>query len=83
MSNQLTIYRQVNVIANIILLIAKIFAAFFSGSLSLIASLVDSALDLLCTIIIWTTNRLVAWKISGLAKRFPVRNPVHHYFARS
>lgn len=59
-------------IANIILLGAKIVAVFFSSSLSLIASLVDSALDLLCTLIIWTTNRLVSWKLSSLQKRFPI-----------
>lgn len=62
----------VNVAANVALLGAKIVAAFFSNSLSLIASLVDSALDLLCTLIIWTTNKLVQRKIKGLNKRFPI-----------
>ncbi|EME47472.1 hypothetical protein DOTSEDRAFT_41866 [Dothistroma septosporum NZE10] len=62
----------VNVIANIILLIGKIVAAFSSGSLSLIASLTDSALDLLCTLIVWTTNKLVSWRLSSLNKKFPV-----------
>jgi cation diffusion facilitator family transporter len=62
----------INVIANIILLLAKLAAAYFSSSLSLIASLVDSALDLLCTLIVWTTNRLVQWHLKGLKKRFPV-----------
>ncbi|KAK4995456.1 hypothetical protein LTR66_004727 [Elasticomyces elasticus] len=62
----------INVIANILLLAAKIVAAFYSSSLSLIASLVDSALDLLCTLIIWTTNRLVQWQLKRLAVRFPV-----------
>lgn len=62
----------VNVIANVLLLAAKCIAAYYSSSLSLIASLVDSALDLLCTIIIWATNRLVRWRISRLSKRFPV-----------
>lgn len=62
----------VNVIANIFLLAGKVFAAFSTGSLSLIASLVDSALDLLCTLIVWTTNRLVQWRLSALQKRFPV-----------
>lgn len=63
---------QINVIANILLLIAKIVAAFTSSSLSLMASLVDSALDLLCTLIIWTTNKLVQWKIRRLQHKFPV-----------
>ncbi|KAI7468132.1 hypothetical protein KC357_g6838 [Hortaea werneckii] len=62
----------INVIANICLLIGKIVAAFSSGSLSLVASLVDSALDLLCTLIVWTTNKLVQWRISSLQKHFPV-----------
>ncbi|KAF2083695.1 hypothetical protein K490DRAFT_60261 [Saccharata proteae CBS 121410] len=62
----------INVIANIILLIAKCIAAYFSSSLSLIASLVDSALDLLCTVIVWTTNRLVKWRLDKLSAKFPV-----------
>ncbi|PHH85637.1 hypothetical protein CDD83_139 [Cordyceps sp. RAO-2017] len=47
-------------------------AAFTTGSLSLVASLVDSALDLLCTLIVWTTTRLVLWRLGALRKRFPV-----------
>jgi cation diffusion facilitator family transporter len=62
----------INVIANIILLAGKIVAAFYSGSLSLIASLVDSALDLLCTLIIWTTNKIVSWRLKTLQRNFPV-----------
>ena len=62
----------INVIANVILLVAKGIAAMKSSSLSLIASLVDSALDLLCTGIVWTTNRLVSWRLSALARKFPV-----------
>lgn len=63
---------QINVVANIFLLVAKVVACFFSSSLSLIASTVDSALDLLCTIIVWTTNRLVQWRLASLQRRFPV-----------
>ena len=62
----------VNVVANVLLLAGKIIAAFSSGSLSLIASLVDSALDLLCTVIVWTTNQLVQWRLNALSRRFPV-----------
>ena len=62
----------INVIANIVLLVAKGIAALRSSSLSLIASLVDSALDLLCTAIVWTTNRLVSWRLNTLARKFPV-----------
>lgn len=62
----------INVIANIVLLIAKAIAAGYSSSLSLIASLVDSALDLLCTGIIFTTSKLVQWKVARLRQKFPV-----------
>jgi divalent metal cation (Fe/Co/Zn/Cd) transporter len=33
---------------------------------------VDSALDLLCTVIIWTTNKVVGWRLTRLKKKFPV-----------
>ncbi|OWO97800.1 cation diffusion facilitator [Marssonina coronariae] len=62
----------INVVANIALLIAKGVAALSSHSLSLIASLVDSALDLLCTGIVFTTSKLVEWKITRLKRKFPV-----------
>jgi len=61
----------INVLVNILLLAAKGIAAIWSNSLSLIASLVDSALDLLCTIIIWVTNKLVRWRLHSLKKKFP------------
>lgn len=59
-------------LVNILLLAAKGIAAIWSNSLSLIASLVDSALDLLCTLIIWSTNKIVGWKLNRLQKKFPV-----------
>jgi hypothetical protein len=62
----------INVIANVLLLIAKGIAAGYSSSLSLIASLVDSALDLLCTAIVFTTHKLVEWHLHKLRKKFPV-----------
>lgn len=62
----------INVVANVLLLAAKVFAVFTTGSLSLVASLVDSALDLLCTLIVWTTNNLVLWRLAALKRRFPV-----------
>lgn len=62
----------VNVLANVLLLVAKGIAALSSNSLSLLASLLDSALDLLCTAIVWVTNRLVSWRLSSLRTRFPV-----------
>lgn len=62
----------INVVANVLLLAAKVGAVFYSSSLSLVASLVDSALDLMCTLIVWTTNKLVQWRLRGLQRRFPV-----------
>lgn len=62
----------INVIANIILVIAKAIAQTQSSSLSLMASLVDSLLDLLCVVIVWSTDRLVSWRLEALARRFPV-----------
>jgi hypothetical protein len=62
----------INILANILLLIAKAIAAGYSSSLSLIASLVDSALDLLCTFIVYMTHQLVLWHLSGLRRKFPV-----------
>lgn len=62
----------INVAANILLLIAKCVAIISSDSLSLLASLVDSALDLLCTLIVWSTNKLVNWRLHKLKRKFPV-----------
>lgn len=53
-------------------MIAKIVAIAYTDSLSLLASLVDSALDLLCTLIVWSTNRLVNWRLHKLNAKFPV-----------
>ncbi|RDA88651.1 hypothetical protein CP532_4030 [Ophiocordyceps camponoti-leonardi (nom. inval.)] len=61
-----------NVGANVLLLAGKAVAAITTASLSLVASLVDSALDLLCTLIVWSTNRLVLWRLNALRRRFPV-----------
>ncbi|XP_064642390.1 uncharacterized protein LOC135496803 [Lineus longissimus] len=44
---------------NLILLIAKLAASILSGSLVVISSLVDSAVDLMSGIVIWWTSRAV------------------------
>ncbi|KAF2236671.1 hypothetical protein EV356DRAFT_512878 [Viridothelium virens] len=62
----------INVVANVLLVVIKIVAASATGSLSLLASLLDSVLDLLCTLIVWTTNKLVQWRLASLRKKFPV-----------
>lgn len=55
---QVAIY--VNLAANIFLLGGKMAVIVLTSSLSVLASLVDGALDLLSTVIVWTTTRLIA-----------------------
>ncbi len=54
---QLAIY--VNLAANTILLAGKIVVMLLTNSLSVLASLVDAALDFLSTAIVWTTTRMI------------------------
>jgi hypothetical protein len=49
-----------NLAANTILLILKIIVTVLTSSVSVLASLVDAALDFLSTGIVWTTTRLIA-----------------------
>ncbi|BGO90840.1 hypothetical protein NBRC10512_005208 [Rhodotorula toruloides] len=56
-----------NLAINVLLIIAKIAVVFLSHSMSLIASTVDSAIDLLSTVIIFGTSRYIEhrdWKSS-------------------
>lgn len=62
----------VNVAANIVLLVAKLASLRSSPSLSLAASTADSALDLFCTLIVYGTNRAVAWCVRALQLKYPV-----------
>lgn len=55
---QVAIY--VNLAANTILLAGKIAVIVLTSSLSVLASLVDAALDFLSTAIVWTTSRMIA-----------------------
>ncbi|KAK4690472.1 hypothetical protein P7C71_g6326, partial [Lecanoromycetidae sp. Uapishka_2] len=50
----------INFAANIILLAGKIAVIVLTSSLSVLASLVDAALDFLSTIIVWTTTWLIS-----------------------
>ena len=52
----------VNFIANVVLLIAKIVVTLSTNSLSIVASLLDSVLDFLSTVIVWTSNTLAQRK---------------------
>lgn len=48
----------INFVANVILLVAKIIVTLSTNSLSIVASLLDSILDFLSTVIVWTSNKL-------------------------
>ncbi|EAW08988.1 cation diffusion facilitator family transporter [Aspergillus clavatus NRRL 1] len=54
-----TIAIYINFIANVLLLAAKIAVMTLTSSMSVLASLVDGALDFLSTVIVWTTTKLV------------------------
>jgi hypothetical protein len=54
---QIAIY--VNLAANAILLAGKLVVILLTSSLSVLASLVDAALDFLSTAIVWTTTRMI------------------------
>ena len=49
----------INLAANAVLLTGKIVVIILTSSLSVLASLVDAALDFLSTAIVWTTTRLI------------------------
>jgi hypothetical protein len=49
----------INLLANVFLLGAKIAVMSLTSSMSVLASLVDGALDFLSTVIVWTTTKLV------------------------
>lgn len=50
----------INLVANIILLASKIAVIVLTDSLSVLASLIDAALDFLSTAIVWATTYLIA-----------------------
>lgn len=50
----------INLAANTALLAMKIVVTVLTSSVSVLASLVDAALDFLSTAIVWTTTRLIA-----------------------
>lgn len=55
-----TVAIYINMAANTVLLILKIIVTIMTSSLSVIASLVDAALDFLSTAIVWTTTRMIS-----------------------
>lgn len=62
----------INLAVNVLLLAGKAFAVFSSNSVSLLASLVDSALDLLSTVIIFGTSRAIAYRSWHTYFKYPV-----------
>ena len=59
-SRVVTIAIYLNLVANTVLLIMKIVVVALSSSVSVLASLVDAALDFLSTAIIWVTTYLIS-----------------------
>ncbi len=59
-SRIVTIAIYINLVANAVLLAGKIAVIVLTSSLSVLASLVDAALDFLSTAIVWTTTKLIA-----------------------
>jgi hypothetical protein len=59
----------INLAANTILLMGKIAVIVLTSSLSVLASLVDAALDFLSTAIVWTTAKLIE---SSDSYKYPV-----------
>lgn len=55
-----TVAIYINLVANAVLLGGKITVIVLTSSLSVLASLVDAALDFLSTAIIWTTTKLIS-----------------------
>ncbi|KAL8688984.1 MAG: hypothetical protein Q9224_004752 [Gallowayella concinna] len=61
-SSVVTVAIYINLTANAILLAGKIAVIVLTSSLSVLASLVDAALDFLSTAIVWTTTKLISQK---------------------
>lgn len=62
----------INLAVNVLLLAGKAIAVVSSNSVSLIASLVDSALDLLSTVIIFGTSKAISYRSFHTYFKYPV-----------
>ena len=58
----MTVAIYINLAANLVLLIGKVIVIVLTSSLSVLASLVDAALDFLSTAIVWTTTKIISQK---------------------
>lgn len=65
-------YININLLLNLLLVVGKIVAVWSSNSVSLLASLVDSVLDLLCTIVIFVMSRATAYRSWHTFYKYPV-----------
>jgi len=62
----------INLAINILLIAGKGFAVITSNSVSLIASFVDSVLDLLSTVIIFITSKAIAYRSAHTIWKYPL-----------
>lgn len=65
-------YISINLLINLLLVVGKVIAVLSSDSVSLLASLVDSALDLLSTVVIYLTSRATAYRSWHTFYMYPV-----------
>ncbi|WFD18169.1 hypothetical protein MCAP1_000377 [Malassezia caprae] len=66
------LYINMNLLVNLLLVTGKVVAVLSSNSVSLLASLVDSALDLVCTVVIFMTSRASAYRSWHTFYKYPV-----------
>lgn len=66
------LYINMNLLVNLLLVAGKVAAVLSSNSVSLLASLVDSALDLVCTVVIFMTSRASAYRSWHTFYKYPV-----------
>ncbi|KAK9450085.1 cation efflux family-domain-containing protein [Limtongia smithiae] len=71
-SGIVTLAIMVNLLINVFLLSGKTVIVLLTNSISVIASLVDSALDFLCTSIIWLSTSMVESTDSKVHFKYPV-----------
>ncbi|KAJ8102821.1 cation efflux family-domain-containing protein [Lipomyces tetrasporus] len=71
-SGFVTMAIMVNFLINVFLLVGKAAIVLLTNSISVIASLVDSALDFLCTTIIWFTTSMIESSSPSIKFLYPV-----------
>ncbi|WFD33556.1 hypothetical protein MCUN1_000369 [Malassezia cuniculi] len=62
----------INLFINLLLVVGKVVAVLSSNSVSLLASLVDSMLDLMCTVVIYVASRATAYRSWHTFYKYPV-----------